>query len=77
MKFSKKVVVAVLVLNVLFTTAVLVVSWHTLQPLDALVMGWFAFTTGEMWSLSKIERDKQGRNDDGEHLETIEQSFIG
>jgi hypothetical protein len=63
MNFSKKIVIAVLVMNVLFTTAVLVVSWHTLQPLDALVMGWFAFTTGELWTLGKIERDKQGRID--------------
>jgi hypothetical protein len=61
MNFSKKIVIAVLVMNVLFTTAVLMVSWHTLQPLDALVMGWFAFTTGELWTLGKIERDKQGR----------------
>ena len=72
MKFSKKVVIAVLVLNVLFTTAVLAVSWHTLQPLDALVVGWFAFTTGELWTLGKIERDKLGRNEHGEYSETIE-----
>lgn len=71
MKFSKKVVIAVLVLNVLFTTAVLVVSWHTLQSVDALVVGWFAFTTGELWTLGKIERDKLGRNEHGEHYETI------
>jgi hypothetical protein len=63
MNFSKKIVIAVLVMNVLFTTAVLMVSWHTLQPLDALVVGWFAFTTGELWTLGKIERDKQGRID--------------
>ena len=72
MKFSKKIVIAVLILNVLFTAAVLVVSWHTLQSVDALVVGWFAFTTGELWTLGKIERDKLGRNDNGEHLETIE-----
>ena len=71
MKFSKKIVIAVLILNVLFTIGVLVVSWHTLQSVDALVVGWFAFTTGELWTLGKIERDKLGRNDDGEHLETI------
>lgn len=75
MKFSKKVVIAVLILNVLFTASVLVVSWHTLQPLDALVVGWFAFTTGELWTLGKIERDKLGRIDDnGTYSETIEQS---
>ena len=63
MNFSKKIVIAVLILNVLFTTAVLVVSWHTLQSLDALVAGWFAFTTGELWTLGKIKREEQGRID--------------
>ena len=73
MKFSKKVVIAVLILNVLFTASVLVVSWHTLQPLDALVVGWFTFTTGELWTLGKIDRDKLGRGVvNGEHNEPTE-----
>ena len=71
MRFSKKIVVAVLTLNVLFTAAVLAVAWHTMQSVDALVVGWFAFTTGELWTLGKIERDKLGRNEHGEHSETI------
>ena len=65
MKFSNKVVIAVILLNVLFTLAVLVVSWHTGQGLDSLVVGWFAFTTGELWTLGKIKRDKIGK--DGDH----------
>ena len=73
MKFSKKVVIAVLVLNVLFTGAVLAVSWHTMQPVDSVVVGWFAFTTGELWTLGKIERDKLGRGEvNGEHNEPTE-----
>lgn len=71
MRFSKKIVVAVLFLNVLFTAAVLAVAWHTMQSVDSLVVGWFAFTTGELWTLGKIERDKLGRNEHGEHPETI------
>ena len=65
MKFSNKVVIAVILLNVLFTLAVLTVSWHTGQGLDSLVVGWFAFTTGELWTLGKIKRDKIGK--DGDH----------
>lgn len=71
MKFSKKIVIAVLILNVLFTMAVLFVSWHTAQSLDALIVAFFGFTTCELWTLGKIERDKIGRNENGEHLETI------
>lgn len=62
MRFSSKVVIAVILLNVLFTLAVLAVSWHTGQGLDSLVVGWFAFTTGELWTLGKIKRDKIGKD---------------
>ena len=72
MRFSKKIVIAVLILNVLFTAAVLVVPWHTSQSLDALIVAFFGFTTCELWTLGKIERDKLGRNEHGEHSETIE-----
>jgi hypothetical protein len=66
MRFSSKVVVAVIALNVLFTLAVLAVSWHTSQGLDSLVVGWFAFTTGELWTLGKIKRDKIGKDDEND-----------
>jgi hypothetical protein len=66
MNFSSKVVVAVIALNVLFTLAVLAVSWHTSQGLDSLVVGWFAFTTGELWTLGKIKRDKIGKDDEND-----------
>lgn len=64
MRFSSKVVIVVILLNVLFTLAVLAVSWHTGQGLDSLVVGWFAFTTGELWTLGKIKRDKIGKDSD-------------
>lgn len=66
MKFSNRVVAVVIALNVLFTLAVLVVSWHTSQGLDTLVVGWFAFTTGELWTLGKIKRDKIGKDDNND-----------
>ena len=64
MRFSTKVVIVVILLNVLFTLAVLAVSWHTGQGLDSLVVGWFAFTTGELWTLGKNKRDKIGKDGD-------------
>lgn len=64
MRFSSKVVIVVILLNVLFTLAVLAVSWHTGQGLDSLVVGWFAFTTSELWTLGKIKRDKIGKDGD-------------
>ena len=58
MKFSEKIVIAVIILNVLFTIGCLAVCWHGDQSIDALVVGWFAFTTTELWGLSKIKREK-------------------
>ena len=56
MKFSKLIVIAVVVLNILFTAAVLAVYWHTGSEPAALVAAWFAFTTGELWMLSSIKK---------------------
>ena len=56
MKFSKAIVIAVVVLNILFTAAVLAVYWHTGSEPAALIAAWFAFTTGELWMLSSIKK---------------------
>lgn len=56
MKFSKVIVVVVVVLNILFSAAVLAVYWHTGSEPAALVAAWFAFTTGELWMLSCIKK---------------------
>ena len=61
--YSKKIVNLVIGLNVVFTLAVLLVFWHTGSEPSALVAAFFAFTTGELWMLSKIKRDKIGKDD--------------
>ena len=58
MRFSKKIVVLIVILNIMFAAAVLVVFWHTSSEPAALVGAWFAFTTGELWALSKVTREK-------------------
>ncbi len=58
MRFSKKIVVLIVVLNIIFAAAVLIVFWHTGSEPAALVAAWFAFTTGELWALSKVTREK-------------------
>jgi len=61
--YSRMIVNLVITLNVLFTLAVLMVFWHTGNEPSALVASFFAFTTGELWMLSKIKRDKIGKDD--------------
>ena len=55
-RFSKKVVSTVITLNVIFAAAVLIVFWHTGSEPTVLVGSWFAFTTGELWTLSSIKK---------------------
>lgn len=66
-KFSKAIVSAVIILNILFTVAVLYVFLHTGNEPSSLIVAWFAFTTGELWMLSgikkkKVEESNNGRN---------------
>jgi len=62
MRFSKKIVVLIVWLNVLFAAAVLAVFWHTGSEPAVLVGAWFGFTTGELWALSKVTREKNKKN---------------
>lgn len=62
--FSKFVVCAVIVMNIIFCIAVFAVFWHTGNEPATLIAGWFSFTTVELWGLSKIKRDKLAQNDE-------------
>lgn len=64
--FSKLVVIFVIVANILFTEKILDVFRETSTEPAALIGSWFAFTTVELWSLSKIkinDRRKDEQND--------------
>lgn len=65
-KFSKFIVVLVIVLNILFTAAALVVHWHTGSEPSTLETAWFAFTTGELWLLARIEINKNKKDDNND-----------
>ncbi len=48
----------VILLNILFTAAVLYVFLQTGSEPITLIGCWFAFTTGELWMLSSIKKTK-------------------
>lgn len=53
-------------LNVLFAAAVLYVFLRMGSEPTALVVAWFAFTTGELWLLAGIKKSKlKGGNEGG------------
>jgi len=57
-RFSKLIVSLVVFLNVIFTVAVLCIFYRTGVEPAALIVAWFAFTTGELFFLSSIEKSK-------------------
>lgn len=57
-KFSKTIVILVLLLNIVFTVAVFYVFLKTGNEPSTLIGAWFAFTTVELWSLAKIKMNE-------------------
>ena len=55
-RFSKKIVTLVIILNVIFTSAVLYLFYKTSSEPSILIGAWFAFTTVELWSLASIKK---------------------
>lgn len=53
-KFSKKIVILVILLNIIFTVAVFVAAFFNAIIPDSLIMAWFAFTTTELVALAGI-----------------------
>jgi hypothetical protein len=64
MRYSKWIVALVIALNVTFTGAVLYLCLKSSIVPDSLIVAWFAFTTGELWLLSGITREKVRRDAD-------------
>ena len=57
-RFSKFIVTFVILLNVIFTAAVLYIFLQVGSEPQVLIGAWFAFTTGELWMLSSIKKKK-------------------
>jgi len=63
-QFSKVIVGAVVVMNVIFTAIVLYVFLRTGSEPEVLIGAWFAFTVGELWLLAGIKRAKVNKGGD-------------
>lgn len=67
-RFSKFIVTLVIIMNSIFTAAVLYVFVKVGNEPMALIGAWFTFTTGELWMLSSIKKSKVNKKD-GENNE--------
>lgn len=64
--YSKLIVAVVIMLNVIFTAAVLFVFLKTGNEPSTLITAWFAFTTGELFMLSSIKKVKEKKKGKGD-----------
>lgn len=62
MKYSKRIVLLIIILNVLFTIGVLAVFWHTGNEPVALVTAWFGTWTVELLAIAGIKVKKIKEN---------------
>ena len=62
--FSKGVVALIILMNIIFTAATLIVFAMTGAEPVALIGAWFGFTTGELWLLSGIKKEKLKKTDE-------------
>lgn len=68
MKFSKKIVTLVVLLNAVFTVAVLFIFYRTgLEP-TTLIAAWFGFTTVELWALAGIKKKEVEKSSNQEEI---------
>lgn len=65
MKYSKLIVASIIIMNAMFAVAILYVFLKTSAEPTVLVGAWFAWTTGELWALSKIKcNEKKGEKNE-------------
>lgn len=69
-KYSKVLVLLIILMNISFTVAVLYVFSKTSSEPAVLIGSWFGFTTGELWMMASIKKAKvKGVKIDGNRLE--------
>jgi hypothetical protein len=62
-KYSKIIVALVIVLNVAFAVGVLYAFVKTGKEPKTLITAWFGWTTGELWLLSRIKKQKMNKKE--------------
>ena len=61
MKFSKFIVVFIILTNIAYVVTVFLFSWYEKPVPDSLTVAWFAFTTGELWALAIVTKEEKKR----------------
>ena len=57
-EYSKIIVSLIIIINILFTIAIMVLFLKKGSEPTSLIVAWFSFTTVELWNLAKIKQHK-------------------
>ena len=63
-KYSKVLVAVIVALNIIFTSAVLIVFYHTSNEPTVLVGAWFSFFAVELLNIAGIKKKKIEKEND-------------
>ena len=61
--FSKVLIALIVAANLAFVVAVLIIFWSTYSEPSTLIMAWFGFSTGELWALAFVKKQKLKKED--------------
>lgn len=71
-RYSKFMVAVVILLNAIFTAAVLYIFLKVGSEPVTLIGCWFGFTTGELWMLTSIKKTKVSKKNNESEEEKYE-----
>lgn len=57
-QYSKRIVTTIIIVNTLFTIAIMYLFLKTSSEPQTLIASWFGFTTVELWNMAKIKQSK-------------------
>lgn len=76
-KYSKRLIILVIMLNVIFAGIAMFVLWDTGSESPSLTAAWFGFTTTELLAIAgiKVTKNKQAANSVSHFTDTIAKSI--
>lgn len=61
-EYSKIIVSLIIIINILFTIAIMILFLKQGSEPASLIVAWFSFTTVELWNLATIKKRKIDKN---------------
>ena len=76
--FSKILIALIILANLAFVVAILIIFCFTYSEPSTLIMAWFGFSTGELWALAFVKKQKlkKGETENAVESESCNEDLI-